>query len=99
MNLQIATSLHTPAGNKVDPSLNVAGALRKAAQLLRQGSARELYGALCLSGASAGVRFHALGALRFVALGTREGGNLTGHIKGMSGAQLAELCARAAEVA
>lgn len=99
MNLQIATSLHTPAGTKVDPKIDVAAALRKAAGMLRLSDARELYGALCLTGASAGVRFHALGALRFVALGSREGGNLTGFVKGMSGAQLAELCERAAEVA
>lgn len=96
--MNVATSLVTPAGNAVDPKIDAAAALKRAAQIFRAGDARDLYGALCGSGAAAGVRFHAFAALRFSALGSPEAGDLSGYTKGFTLEQLASLCDAAAGV-
>lgn len=96
--MNVTTSIVTPAGNQVDPKIDAASALKRAAQIFRDGEARDLYGALCLSGAGAGIRFHCFAALRMEALGTPEAGDLTGFTKGFTLEQLASLCDAAAGV-
>jgi hypothetical protein len=99
----------TPAGNAVDPKIDAATALRRAAEILR--NYREcseilgtpeappsdlLHAALCETGTGAVVRFHALCMIRRAALGSPEAGDLTGFIQDMDAAELADLCERAA---
>lgn len=98
-------TMTTPAGNEVNPTIDPTQALRKAAEILRapelpsfNNGAEALYSALCASGARAGVRFHALAALRLEVLGSPEAGDLSGAINDLMPYEVAELLDRAAGV-
>lgn len=102
----ITSQLVTPAGNSVNSKIDPVTALKRAAEILREpelpsfnNGSEALYSALCASGASAGVRFHALAALRLEALGSPEAGDLSRIVNGMMPYEVAELLERAAVMA
>jgi hypothetical protein len=92
------TEVMTPAGVSVLPKMTVREALNATAAQLRKhtGPMGPLLTAMQLTGAPAGVRFHALAALRTVVLGSPDAGDLSGKIANLSREEVAALCEKAA---